>query len=414
MRKILASLDIGSDSIKLVVGESLKGRIHILASSSVPSAGLKKGFIVDPNTVILRLQDVFQKCESMLGMKVSKVIVTVPCDGAEFLMTEGSSTITSEEHFVKKLDVIHAMQASTYNKIEEKREIVSIKPMSFILDEERPVKNPVGMEAIKVTVKSLVATVPSKNVSTIMKCLEKIGVEVVDFSLGAIGDYYEFQKNTIKDFVEAVINIGHNSTTVSIFNKGLLTNIETINVGGENIVNDVAYVFHLKKSDAKIVTHELASAHNRGASASVKKEFTTKDGESVTISEYEATEVASSRIEEILKLAKKEINLLTKKEIHYIMITGGVSEMTNFNILVEEVFGHSAFVGTTRCLGVRSNIYSSATGLMKYYDEKTRLSGQEFSIFSEDEEEELSNVSKKINFGENSILGKLFGYFFDN
>mgnify|MGYP004565390347 CR=1 FL=1 len=34
--------------------------------------------------------------------------------------------------------------------------------------------------------------------------------------------------------------------------------------------------------------------------------------------------------------------------------------------------------------------------------------------FGEEETEELSNVNKKINFGENSILGKIYGYFFDN
>ena len=125
-------------------------------------------------------------------------------------------------------------------------------------------------------------------------------------------------------------------------------------------------------------------------------------------------EVASSRLEEILKLAKKEINLLTKKEIHYIMITGGVSEMANFSLLVEEIFGHQAKIINIRELGVRSNIYSTALGLIKYYDEKTRTQGVDFSIFNDEEIEELSNVNKRINFGENSILGKLFGYFFDN
>ncbi len=414
MRKIIASLDIGSDSIKLVVGESLKGKINILSSTCIPSIGVKKGFIIEPNAVIPKLREIFQKCEDMIGLKITKVIVSVPTEGAEFLLTEGSSTITNEEHIIKSMDLIHAMQASTYNKISENREIVSIKPTSFIIDDERTVKNPVGLEGVKITVKSLVITVPRKNVFTIIKCLEKIGVKVVDFTIGAIGDYYEFQKNSMKDVVGALINIGHEKTAVSIFNKGLLTNIEELSVGGHNIVNDLAYIFNLKQSDAKSLKQDLASAHNRGTSASIKKEYTKKDGNIITISEYEATEVSSSRIEEILKLAKKQINLLTKKEIHYIMITGGVSEMVSFSMLVEEIFGHSAIVGTTRELGVRSNIYSTSTGLIKYFDEKTKLSGQEFSIFSEEEIEDLSNISKKINFNENSVLGKLFGYFFDN
>ena len=140
----------------------------------------------------------------------------------------------------------------------------------------------------------------------------------------------------------------------------------------------------------------------------------SETGEEISISEYEATEVVSSRLEEILKLAKKQINLLTKKEIHYIMITGGVSEMANFSILLEEVFGHNAKIGQTNEIGVRSNIYSACVGFIKYYEEKLKLRNQEFSIFSESEIEELSSVPKKLSFGENSVLGKLFGYFFDN
>ncbi len=414
MRKIIAAIDIGSDIIKLVVGESLKGKIHILAATNIHSQGIKKGFVVEPNALLPKLEEAFSKIESMIGLKIKEVIATVPSDDIEFFFAEGSSTITNVEHIIKESDIIHAMQACTYNKIEAQKEIVSIKPTSFYIDDERTVKNPVGMEGTKLKIKCLVATIPRKNILPIVKCLEKIGVKVIDYTLSSIGDYYNLQESMMKDVVGAIINIGYDSTNVSIFNKGLLTNTENLKMGSHQIEKDLAYVFHLTKKDAKYVKKELASAHKRGTSGSVKEEFTTREGENVEISEYEATEVSYARLLEILKFAKKEINLLTKKEIHYIMITGGVSEMPNFSFLVEEVFGHHAKVAATKELGVRSNMYSSSVGLLKYYDEKTNELGVDFSIFNEEETEELSSVSKKFSFEENSILGKLFGYFFDN
>ena len=39
---------------------------------------------------------------------------------------------------------------------------------------------------------------------------------------------------------------------------------------------------------------------------------------------------------------------------------------------------------------------------------------KEFSIFSIDEQEELGSHDKVVNVPETSVLGKLFGYFFDN
>ena len=415
MRKIFASIDVGSDLLKLVVAEiTHANRLNVLASAHVASLGVKKGFVVDPEAFIPKLQEVFLKCENIIGLKIDKVLCVVPSENCEFFLSEGVSSITNDEHMIRQSDVIHAMQACTYNRISDDREIVSIKPTSYIIDDERTVTQPVGIEAVKLTVKSLVVTIPRKNVLSLVKCLEKIGVQVIDYSLSSIGDYSEFQKGMMKETVGSIINIGYQTTTVSIFNKGLLTNTETLDIGSYHMETDLAYIFKIPLHEAKDVKMTLASAHKRGVSASIKKSYTTKTGEEISISEYEATEVVSSRLEEILKLAKKQINLLTKKEIHYIMITGGVSEMANFSILLEEVFGHNAKIGQTNEIGVRSNIYSACVGLIKYYEEKLKSRNQEFSIFSESEIEELSSVPKKLSFGENSVLGKLFGYFFDN
>ena len=403
MRKIFASIDVGSDLIKLVVAEiTHANRLNVLASAHVASLGVKKGFVVDPEAFIPKLQEVFLKCENIIGLKIDKVLCVVPSENCEFFLSEGVSSITNDEHMIRQSDVIHAMQACTYNRISDDREIVSIKPTSYIIDDERTVTQPVGIEAVKLTVKSLVVTIPRKNVLLLVKCLEKIGVQVIDYSLSSIGDYSEFQKGMMKETVGSIINIGYQTTTVSIFNKGLLTNTETLDIGSYHMETDLAYIFKIPLHEAKDVKMTLASAHKRGVSASIKKNYTTKTGEEISVSEYEATEVVSSRLEEILKLAKKQINLLTK------------SEMANFSILLEEVFGHNAKIGQTNEIGVRSNIYSACVGLIKYYEEKLKSRNQEFSIFSESEIEELSSVPKKLSFGENSVLGKLFGYFFDN
>ena len=45
MRKILSSLDIGSNSIKLVVAEIIRDKINVLCAISEESRGIKKGLI---------------------------------------------------------------------------------------------------------------------------------------------------------------------------------------------------------------------------------------------------------------------------------------------------------------------------------------------------------------------------------
>ncbi len=414
MRKIMASIDIGSSLIKLVVGEiSKNGSLNVLASSCGPALGVKHSLVVDPEKLSRSLGSVFQKCEEALGQKISKVILCVPSLGCDFFMSEGSTTIVNEDGMIHSADVTHALQGCTYNKVEDDQEIVSIKATSYKVDGEKIRRSPVGIEAQNLAVRALVVTVPRKNILPFIKCLEKIGVEVIDFSLGIIGDYYEFQKGMMKDSVGAIVKVGYSSTEVAIFNNGLLTNTKVFNLGAINLLKDIIYTYHLTKNDARDVLNKLTSVSTHNSNGTARLKFTNTEGKTVEINDYEIAEIVSSRLIEILKIVKKEINHLTKKEIHYIMLSGGVSEMPSFSLLVEEVFGHEAKIGELKELGVRSNIYSSCVGLIKFYDEKLSLKNQDYGIFDDDELEVLVNSYTNGASSDRSILSTLFGYFFE-
>ena len=78
MKEIISSLDIGSSTVKLVVGEVYKDDVHVLAVSEVKSKGVKKGIIVNPEETLISLKEVFNRCEEMLNIKINKVVLTIP------------------------------------------------------------------------------------------------------------------------------------------------------------------------------------------------------------------------------------------------------------------------------------------------------------------------------------------------
>ena len=414
MRKIIASLDMGSNSLKLVVGEFMKNKLNILAVSECTTEGIECGFVVDKKQVVHSLKSVFQKAEDMIGLPIRKVIASVPSQDAALEISEGLTTIHSEDHLIKSSDIIRAMQAASYNRISIEEELAAIIPTGFKINDDEIVSNPLKMIAEQLKVKTLLVTVPRRNVHPLIECIEQIGVQVIDITVSALGDYFSIRNNSMKDKKGTIINMGKDTTTVSIFNKGILLNTAVLELGGQNIDNDLAYVYKISKKEAKQIKENLCLAHKRMASPSRMVEVTNQEGENLKINQYEASDIASSRLEEILKLAKKQINLLTKKEIHYIIITGGLTEMTDFSLILEEVFGHSAKIASLNYVGARNNKYSAAVGFIKYYENKMRLRNKEFSIYTLEEQEELSSLGRKINFSDNSILGKLFGYFFDN
>ena len=138
----------------------------------------------------------------------------------------------------------------------------------------------------------------------------------------------------------------------------------------------------------------------------------TKANEHIKINQYEVSEIVYSRIREILELSKKQINLLTKKDISYIIITGGTTEIEGFAKVYREIFGKNLELSKVNELGVRNNKYSSALGLIKLYAEKLKFRGLIASTINEAAQEELFSEKRKIDG--NSLLGKVYSYFFDN
>ena len=413
MRKIIASLDIGSSLIKLVVGEFSKNRFNILLAINAESQGIKNGFIVNQESFNETIEELFNEAHEILGVHVRKVIVNVPILNASYELVEGSTTITNEEYIVTANDIVRAMQASVYNKVPDNMEMINLIPIIFKVNNDVLTKEPLGLGAEKLSSKCVLVTAPKKGVEPIMKVLEKNHIEVIDLAFSSIGDYEELHTKEQDEECGAVVNIGADKTEVSIFNKGVITNSEVINMGSGNIDKDFSYMYKLTPSDAKKVKEELALCHTRMAQVNEVMDLEAFEDGKIKVNQYEVSEIMMERIKEIFNLVKKQINLLTKKEISYIIITGGLTEAQDFDLLVDECFGNIARVADVKEIGARSSIYSSSIGLIKFYHRKLKLRNKEYSIFTSDEQEEFSGLENRKGNSDKSILGKVFGIFFD-
>ena len=160
MRKIIASLDIGDGSIKLIVGEFMKNSLNVLCVSEISSKGIKKGLISNKDELIPVLKEVFHKAEEMMGIPIKEVVLAVPAYYTEVLISEGSTTITNEDRVIGHQDIIRAMQAASYNKINDDQELVSIIPTRYKINNEEIVKDPINMLGNKLTVKAVLITIP--------------------------------------------------------------------------------------------------------------------------------------------------------------------------------------------------------------------------------------------------------------
>lgn len=411
MRKIMACLDVGSDTVKCVVGEMVRRKLNILAVAESSSRGVKSGIVEEPNYLLEPLKDVIQKCEEIIGLKIRQLIVSVPARNAEFQVVTGSVAITNEGNLIEGQDIIRVVQKAIKGKKSNDLEYISMMPTSFSLDDNRVVKDPKGLTSKILSVRGVMVSAPKKNIYPVLACLERLGVDVLDITLSSIGDYFEFKNKELDKKVGVVINLGDETTTMSVFNKGVLTNTSVSLLGGRNIDNDISFIYKIPIKTAKRLKEEFALAHKNMAQASDVLEVGDKSSNNIKINQFEISEIVMSRLSEILNLTKKEINHLTKKEISYIIFTGGLTETKDFQLILQEVYGNDVIIGNIMEIGVRHNKYSSCLGLLKYYAYNAKLKNKDYSIFSIEEQQVLSGAN--LNNQNDSVIGKLFGYIFN-
>ncbi len=411
MRKIMACLDVGSDTIKLVVGEIVKKKLNILAVAEAESNGVKDGIVVEPNALLIPLKNVIQKCEEVIGLPIRQTIVSVPAIDASYSVVMGNININNEGFLVDGKDVIRVIQKAVKSVEDSDLEYISMIPTSFALDDNRIVKDPKGLTSKTLSVRGVMVSAPKKNIYPILACLEKLGIDVVDITLSSIGDYYEYKTKEYDKEVGVVINLGEDTTTMAVFNKGVLTNSKVLNLGGKNIDNDISFIYKVYLDVAKRIKEDFALAHKNMAQSSDTIDVEDKSSKIITINQFEISEVVMSRLLEILNITKKEINSLTKKEISYIIFTGGLTEFKDFNLTLQDVYGNNVSIGKIMEIGVRNNKYSSCLGLLKYYSYSAKLKDKDYSMFSIEEQQEFSGTI--LAEENNSIMGKLFGYIFN-
>lgn len=410
MRKIMACFDVGSDSIKLVVGETVKKRTNILAVLDAPCRGYDGGKVVNAKSLCESLYETKTKAEEMLGLSLRHAILSIAALDISYLNIAEQIDIEREDNLVLGNDVVKVVSRAIKANLGEGREYLSFMPIEFILDDDRVVKDPKGLTSKTLGVRGVITTTSKQDIYPFLACFEEVGISIVDISFGSVGDYYEFRNKELDNQVGAIINVGEKLSTVSIINRGIVTNSSTINLAGYNVSSDIDFVYKINVSEAKKIKENFALAHKSMAQSSNTISVKDSRGE-VVINQLEVSEIVESRLSEILNLCRKEINCLTKKEISYIIVTGGSTEVRDFDVLAKEIFGDKYLETTMKEIGARNNKFSTCVGLIKYYAYIQQLKDRDYSIFTIDEQQELSGVNLETQDG--SMIGKLFGYIFN-
>lgn len=411
MRNIYSSIDIGTDTIKLVTLEAFHDKYNVLAATTIESAGVKQGLIYDANLISGAIKKILKIHESKLGTKVDKVLAIVPSNDLRIDISSIDNENNNSEKIITGDFIFSLLQRSLKGKVSNNEEVVGIYPIEYVINKEKRVKNPLGLEGDSLAVKSVITTLPLKNVYSVVNILENLGLEVIDITISGVGSYYATKNKELDSKIVALVDIGADKTVLSIFNKGIIIKNSILPVGGNVVDCDIAATYKLSLDDARYIRYHFAVCNRKYADND--EEYACKDeaGSRMIINQYALAELIETRLVVLLKNIKNEINRLTNREIGYIIITGGITSMLGFSAIVEDFFTRNASVLHLGMIGIRDNRYAAAFGSIKYFVEKLDLREKDYTMFSDEKVEEMLQTRKKIGSG--SVVSKIFEKIFD-
>ena len=411
MGDIYTGIDLGTDSIKIVVSEKVNDKFQVLASVSSPSRGIKNGFIDDTKLAVSSVKNAVSEINDSLGIKINKVVACIPPSNAKMDIVMGTTNVIDYNE-ITGVDVSNALLDAIKDQDFTHDELVTAMPISFTVDEKANIKDPKGMKGSVLETRVVISMVPKEPLYRILEVLKLSGLETVDISFTSVGDYYSIKTRKYDELVGAIINIGEESTNISVFNKGIQIKNSVIPVGSVNVDKDITYVFRSKMSESRKIKENFAMASIKYADSNDTWNIQIDKENTKEVNQLGISKVVEARVREILKLAKNEIKNLTNREIRYIIITGGLSEIASFPIIVEQELGFVAKVCNTNIMGVRHNKFSSCYGITKYFDDKLSLRGKEYKMIDNEDIDTMLSIDSSIT--NESMLGKVFGHFFDS
>ncbi len=341
---IIAGLDVGTTKICAIASELSKEGFNVVAISSCPSTGIRKGVVVDIEAAANSIKNAITDAEEQAGVSIKKVYIGIAGSHIKCLSSYGAVGIKGKE--VTPEDVERAIDSASSVYMPLDREILHVLPIDFILDGQNGIKDPVEMAGVRLEVKVYIVTGAASSVQNILKCCEKAGLEVIDIVLQPLASSEAVLTPEEREMGTVVVDIGGGTTDIAVYNEGWLWHTASVGIGGNHFTNDISVGLRLPFFEAERVKKKYGIGYIGHDDASVV-EVVPIDGQAREIPRKYITEIIQPRAEELMGLIRQEILYVQNNRlpVSAVVLTGGSSLLEGFDRMAETILALPLRVG---------------------------------------------------------------------
>ena len=334
-KELIVGLDIGGTTVRIAVGELLineKGdkSVSILAAVGTPSEGMHRGIITSIDDVVSSISNCVDKTERVLGMPIEKAWVGISGTHIVSHPTHGVIGITKSNNEISEDEVRRVLEAAKTVATPSNYEILHVIPKSFTVDDQRGIKDPVGMYGIRLEVDAEIIQGLSSQIRNLTKCVYRARLEIEDLVFSILATAEAVLTSKQKEIGTILVNIGASTTNLIVFEEGDIIHTAVLPVGSEHITSDIAIGLRTSIDVAEQVKIDYGTADVKGIRKEEKinlKECGALEDEFV--SPRYVAQIIEARVEEILGKIDEHLKKISRSGLlpGGVVFTGGGAKL---------------------------------------------------------------------------------------
>lgn len=360
--EIFTGLDVGTYTIRVAVGKLVPSpeggeQIHMIGAVEVPSSGISKGTITNLEDAVSSISRALEQAERITGVPLNKAWVGI--NGAHIISQESRGVIGvgRSDGEIRDEDVERAIEAARTVATPTNYEIIHVIPKSFTVDGQRGVKDPVGMNGIRLEVDAIIIQGLGSQIKNLTKSIYRTGMDIEDLVFGILATSEAVVSERQKELGVCVVNIGASTTNMVVYEEGDVLHTAVLPIGSDHVTSDIAIGLRTSIEVAEQV--KLTHATCLPNEVDKKEEINLGElgaPEDEVVGRRFVADITEARVQEIFEHVDRELKKIDRSGMlpAGVILTGGGSKLSGMLDAAKSYLRLPVSLGTP--LGVTSVI----------------------------------------------------------
>lgn len=361
----IVGLDLGTQKTRVALATlEADGSLPNIAGIGIaPSAGLRKGAIVDVHETIGSITAALEDAERMSGVPIHHAVIAV---GGSHLAAQESRGVVAIPNGseITPTDLERVLEAAQAVNLLANRQILKVIPKDYLIDEQKGIRNPIGMTGVRLEVNAHIITGLTPALKNLENAIHQSGVDVDDFVPAPLAAAEAVLAKRQKELGVVVIDLGASSTGLAIFEEGVIAGTAVLPLGGGAVTNDIAIGLRTSVDTAEKLKIEYGSVNPAESGARDTIDL-------AKISRTESRMIERGQLAEIIQARYSEIFTLVNEKLAEIGLEGQLPAgaiLTGGAAKIPELLG---LARENLCLPVQIGFPTEIEGVINKIDDPT-------------------------------------------